>query len=205
MSSENSSCRYHHGDLQNALLEAAGRVLVEKGADGLSLRAVARAAGVSHAAPYRHFRDKATLLRELARAGFRQLAQAIASAAQDKPSGPEQKLIEACVAYVSLAVQQPEMTRVMFAGSSGLPDGSAQTEAAAAAYAALLVIVEEGIGLGSFRQRPPRELAMVAWASMHGLAMLMLSGVIELESRDRLMLDEQVRAVARNVIYGIVK
>ena len=95
MTSEQAIGGYHHGDLGNALLEAAGRVLVEKGTSGLSLRAVARAAGVSHAAPYRHFRDKAALLRALSQAGFERMGKAISDAVDAKPHGPEQQLIEA--------------------------------------------------------------------------------------------------------------
>ena len=203
MPTATTQCRYHHGDLGNALIQAAGRVLVEKGSAGLSLREVAKAAGVSHAAPYRHFRDKAALIRALAQSGFERLAAAIDAAASSKLHNPEQKLIEAGVAYVRLAVENPELTQLMFAGVLESEDDRAYQSASTAAYESLLVIIKEGIERGTFRQRAPQELALVAWTSMHGMAMLAAARQFDSESGDAPALDELVRTVARNVIYGL--
>ena len=197
--------RYHHGDLRNALIQAATTVLVEKGAAALSLREVARVAGVSHAAPYRHFRDKAALLRVLAQGGFERLTAAINTAAENSPHNPEQKLIEAGVAYVRNALQHPEITRLMFAATIEPPQDRAYLVASAASYEALLDIIREGIEQGSFRQQPPQQLVLVAWASMHGLAMLAVASLLEVDVDDEQALDTLIRSVARNVIYGIVK
>ena len=197
--------RYHHGDLRNALLQAAEQVLVAKGVAGLSLRKVAKEAGVSHAAPYRHFRDKAALLRALAQVGFERLALAINTAADSKPHNPEQKLIEAGVAYVRLAMENPEITRLMFSGVIDPQDDKTYQVAAAAAYESLFGIIKEGMERGTFRQRVPQELALVAWTSMHGMAMLAAAGQLDIEPGDELALDELVRSVASNVIYGISK
>ena len=197
--------RYHHGDLRNALIEAATTVLVEKSAAALSLREVARVAGVSHAAPYRHFRDKAALLRVLAQGGFERLTAAINTAAENSPHNPEQKLIEAGVAYVRNALQHPEITRLMFAATIEPPQDRAYLVASAASYEALLDIIREGIEQGSFRQQPPQQLVLVAWASMHGLAMLAVASLLEVDVDDEQALDTLIRSVARNVIYGIVK
>lgn len=197
--------RYHHGDLRNALIEAATTVLVQKSAAALSLREVARVAGVSHAAPYRHFRDKAALLRVLAQGGFERLTAAINTAAENSPHNPEQKLIEAGVAYVRNALQHPEITRLMFAATIEPPQDRAYLVASAASYEALLDIIREGIEQGSFRQQPPQQLVLVAWASMHGLAMLAVASLLEVDVDDEQALDTLIRSVARNVIYGIVK
>lgn len=197
--------RYHHGDLRNALIQAATTVLVEKSAAALSLREVARVAGVSHAAPYRHFRDKAALLRVLAQGGFERLTAAINTAAENSPHNPEQKLIEAGVAYVRNALQHPEITRLMFAATIEPPQDRAYLVASAASYEALLDIIREGIEQGSFRQQPPQQLVLVAWASMHGLAMLAVARLLEVDVDDEQALDTLIRSVARNVIYGIVK
>lgn len=197
--------RYHHGDLRNALIQAATTVLVEKGAAALSLREVARVAGVSHAAPYRHFRDKAALLRVLAQGGFERLTEVINTAAENSPYNPEQKLIEAGVAYVRNAVQHPEITRLMFAATIEPQQDRAYLAASAASYEALLDIIREGIEQGSFRQQPPQQLVLVAWASMHGLAMLAVASLLEVDMDDEQALDALIRSVARNVIYGIVK
>src|SRR5712672_4058903 len=90
---------YHHGDLHEALLQAAERVLERDGIAGLTLRAVAREAGVSHAAPTHHFGDLTGLLSELAAIGFRQFNAAMAAAGSGDPSGPEKALAKA-KAYV---------------------------------------------------------------------------------------------------------
>ena len=197
--------RYHHGDLRNALIQAATTVLVEKSAAALSLREVAKVAGVSHAAPYRHFRDKAALLRVLAQGGFERLTAAINTAAENSPHNPEQKLIEAGVAYVRNALQHPEITRLMFGATIEPQQDRAYLVASAASYEALLDIIREGIEQGSFRQQPPQQLVLVAWASMHGLAMLAVASLLEVDVDDEQALDTLIRSVARNVIYGIVK
>ena len=197
--------RYHHGDLRNALIQAATTVLVEKSAAALSLREVARVAGVSHAAPYRHFRDKAALLRVLAQGGFERLTAAINTVAENSPHNPEQKLIEVGVAYVRNALQHPEITRLMFAATIGPQQDRAYQAASAASYEALLDIIREGVEQGSFRQQPPQQLVLVAWASMHGLAMLAVASLLEVDVDDEQALDTLIRSVARNVIYGIVK
>ena len=196
---------YHHGDLRNALLLAAEQLLAEQGAASLSLRAVAKRAGVSHAAPYRHFRDRAALLRALAQGGFERLAGAIELAAGNASQNPEQKLVEAGVAYVRQAVERPALTRLMFGGSVMVEDDAAYRQASAAAFEALLKIIREGVAAGVFRARDPQELALVAWTSMHGMVMLMTAGLLDSNASGNGGIDDQVRSIARNVIYGLSK
>jgi AcrR family transcriptional regulator len=196
---------YHHGDLRNALLQAAEQLLVEQGVAGLSLRAVAKQAGVSHAAPYRHFRDKAALLRALAQSGFERLAAVMQTATDTVAYNPELKLVEAGVAYVRLAVDQPEISQLMFGGSVEPQNDEAYQQAARAAFEALVEIIREGVSTGVFRDRDLQELALVAWTAMHGMAMLMTAHLLDAGSMGQADLDEQVRSVARNVIYGISK
>ena len=196
---------YHHGDLRNALLLAAEQLLAEQGAASLSLRAVAKRAGVSHAAPYRHFRDRAALLRALAQGGFERLAGAIELAAGNASQNSEQKLAEAGVAYVRQAVERPALTRLMFGGSVMVEDDAAYRQASAAAFEALLKIIGEGVAAGVFRARDPRELALVAWTSMHGMTMLMTAGLLDSNASGNGGIDDQVRSIARNVIYGLSK
>ncbi len=198
MKTRKPAAQYHHGDLQNALLEAAETLLERDGPAGLSLREVARAAGVSHAAPYRHFRDKAALLQVLAQRGFERLRHAIEHAAAGAIQNPEQQLVEAGVAYVHQAVRHPQMSRLMC--------GGVQHAAATAAFAALVEIIRAGITSGAFRQRDAGELALAAWTAMHGLAMLVAAGQLPVSPGDGAQtLDDTVRAVARNVMYGIAQ
>jgi AcrR family transcriptional regulator len=203
MASDGTTNQYHHGDLHNALLTAAGALLREQGTGGVSLREVARRAGVSHTAPYRHFSSKAALLAALAQRGFRQLEAAIMTAAERVPHGPEQQLIAAGIAYVRHAVSNPEVIRLMFGET---PEATGAVEAGAAGrqvFTALQSIMEAGIQSGVFRQREAGELALVAWTSMHGLAMLVTAGMLPMDTTDPDAVETLVGAVAGNVIYGI--
>ena len=104
---------YHHGALRDALLEAAERVLERDGLSGLTLRAVARDAGVSHAAPTHHFRDLTGLVSELAAIGFRQFNAAMAAAGAAGTS-PMEKAMARAKAYVAYAQAHPGMYGLMF-------------------------------------------------------------------------------------------
>jgi AcrR family transcriptional regulator len=105
---------YHHGDLRRALVDAAGRVLAREGAQALSLRAVAREAGVSPAAPYHHFKDKSDLLNALAGEGFHALGDAMKA---DFESDPDHSLTSMGLAYVKFARANPALYRVMYDSS----------------------------------------------------------------------------------------
>ncbi len=197
--------RYHHGDLRNALLQAGEQLLVAKGAAALSLREVAKSAGVSHTAPYRHFKSKAELLQALAQTGFEQLQQVLEDSVAKAVRDPVQKMIEAGVAYVRLVVRNPEVTRLMFGGMVAVERSDEYSKASDAAMNTLVAVIEEGIKVGAFRNRDPRELAMVAWTSMHGLSMLLLSGSIEINCGDEAAVEELVRSLAENVVFGIAR
>src|SRR5262245_23788463 len=105
--------KYHHGDLRRALLDAALEILAEGGAAGLTLREVARRAGVTHAAPYRHFEDKAALLAAVAEEGFRAV-YAEMLARSERVKDPVERLYQIGAAYVLFAVTHPAHFRVMF-------------------------------------------------------------------------------------------
>jgi AcrR family transcriptional regulator len=104
---------YHHGNLREALLKGAVRVIAELGPAAFTLREVARRAGVSHNAPYRHFRDKDALLAAVAAQGFRELTRAMREAG-DCQSNALDKLKQSGMAYVAFAVRRPEHFTVMF-------------------------------------------------------------------------------------------
>lgn len=196
---------YHHGDLKNALLDAGERLLVEQGVAAISLRAVARSAGVSHTAPYRHFSNKAALLRELARRGFEKLNRELDNAGVRSLPGPEQQLVEISVIYVSFARANPEMLRLMFGGVVDAGGDPGYLQAARAVIVLLVEVINTGTGLGVFRERDATELALVAWTSMHGLAALLIAGSPGINPGDMEQPGELVRGISRNIIYGISK
>src|SRR5580658_8100808 len=104
---------YHHGDLSRALVEAARRILEAEGAAALSLRAVAREAGVSPAAPYHHFKDKTELLEAVAQGGWDVLSEEIVTARRNA-DGAEEALRAIGVAYVTFARKNPALYRLMY-------------------------------------------------------------------------------------------
>jgi AcrR family transcriptional regulator len=142
--------RYHHGNLREALIEAALELLAERGKRALSLREVARRAGVSNAAPYRHFTDRAELLCALAEHGFAELERELSSA-----GGALDALARD---YVRFAHAQPARFRLMF-----------EREHASAAMARL---AREPFVRALEQHAAPRSAGLVAWAAVHGIATL---------------------------------
>jgi AcrR family transcriptional regulator len=164
---------YHHGDLKNALLTTAERLLEKNGVAGITLREVAKAAGVSHSAPYRHFADKQALLASLAQIGYQRLANAMQECAAKAAGDPLGQLRLATLAYVHLATRHPEMTYLMFGGALNPFDRNpALLEAANNAFEGLLKIIRNGQAVGVYKDKDTQTLAMAAWSQVHGLSML---------------------------------
>jgi AcrR family transcriptional regulator len=173
-----SDTPYHHGALHEALLKAAETVLERDGLQGLTLRAVAREAGVSHAAPTHHFGDLTGLVSELAAIGFRQFNVAMAAAGSSDPSGLEKALAKA-KAYVAYARAHPGMYGLMFRNERLDMTRPSLHEAAHAAFAGLA----GAIGASRHEQIAAEALSLDqaaaiarAWSQVHGFTMLLLDG-----------------------------
>ena len=162
---------YHHGDLRAALVRAAIEVLEDSGETELSLRAVARRAGVSPAAPYRHYEDREALVSAVATVGYRELADRLATA-HPSPSTPEQ-LASVAIAYVQFALERPALFRLMF-GEPCDRDNDDRVAATAAVSQYVRAIVER-----TFPQADAEALATAVWALVHGLAFLHLDGKLD--------------------------
>jgi AcrR family transcriptional regulator len=169
MGSMSSRDTYHHGDLKATILGEAALLVAERGADGLSLRELARAAGVSHAAPAHHFTDRRGLFTALATEGFRKLADALAGARPD--------FLDAALAYVRFAIDHPGHYAVMF--DKSLYDAS-DTELVAAETAAG---AELAAGVGTLddarAQNDPQAAALAAWSLVHGFSLLLLNNAVD--------------------------
>lgn len=209
--------RYHHGDLRTALV-AAGRAMVEaEGEAAITLRAVARAAGVSQAAPYHHFRDKTALLAAVASEGFLELAAAMREVAGDIPEA-RARLDALGAVYVRFARHSPGLYRLMQgpalsapppeAASGGAndaapdPSGLAALSAARTASAApLFDCVREALPEADDDQW--RAAAAAAWALVHGLATLVNDGRLDalLPLADE---PDAVRGITRQLDIGRV-
>jgi AcrR family transcriptional regulator len=164
---------YHHGRLREAILESAARILERDGIAGLTLRAAAREAGVSHAAPANHFADVAGLLSELAAAGFLRLRDAMLAEAARAPS-EDARLHAVGRRYVRFAIENPGLFLLMFRGERLDMERPALREATAALLAVLAG--ETGGETGAeLCERQALEMA-TAWSQVHGLAMLLIDG-----------------------------
>jgi len=160
---------YHHGDLRATILAHAADLVAERGAHGISLRELARAAGVSHAAPAHHFGDRRGLFTALATEGFEILATELADA---RP-----QFIDAAKAYVRFALDHRGHFEVMFDKSLHDDADPQLLKAGAAAYAEL------GAGVGTLAdahaRADPDGAALAAWSMVHGFAQLWLNGAVD--------------------------
>ncbi|MFD8206664.1 TetR/AcrR family transcriptional regulator [Streptomyces sp. NPDC059695] len=181
---------YHHGDLRAACLRAARELLKEDGSAGLSLRAVARRAGVSATAPYRHYADRDALVSAVAAEGYRELAGHL-TAAHPAPATPDD-LAAVAVVYVRFALDHPALFRAMFAEPC---DPTSEERVAATA-----VITEyvQGIVRDAFPGADASgALPTSVWALVHGLAFLHLDGKLDASS------PEAVAAQVRGAVHAL--
>lgn len=168
---------YHHGDLHNALVDATER-LVESGAGGrLTLREAAHAAGVSVAAPYRHFADREALLAAVLARGFRELARRTGQARR-AAAEPMDALVAVGLAYVSFAAERPAIYRLMFGPEC---DKAAHPDLMAAgheAFGVLVDAVEDTRRAGLIGDADAGAVALAGWSLSHGLASLHADGIL---------------------------
>jgi len=171
---------YQHGDLREALIQAGLKLLSTGDPAALTLRAAAQLAGVSHAAPYRHFRDKQALVAAIAERGFRQLTAAMREELDHCSSRrARDRLVALGVGYVRFATTNPASLRVIFGGVLGADDVPADLTAAGdEAYQTLRQEIAAGIGSGELRQGEPDQLALASWSLVHGLSTLIINGAI---------------------------
>src|SRR6187200_1162412 len=176
---------YHHGDLQRAIVNAALEVLSETQSTEFSLRELARRAGVSHNAPYKHFADKRELLAAVSAAGFETLTKRMTTEIAGLDNAREQ-LFAMLRAYIAHGVENPALYNLMFGGYLGGPDRSRPTIELAEAEKtkALLagVIVAGGLGRAiPHTARNERQIAgaiLACWSLVHGLTLLLADGLV---------------------------
>jgi AcrR family transcriptional regulator len=169
---------YHHGDLRRVLVETASAMLREDKGWQFTLREVARRAGVSHAAPYKHFPDKAALLLELALRGFDHLGQEMKAAISPRPRSARKELLAAAGAYIAFGVNNPSLYRLMFSSDAGEPHVAHLSERAMAALRVVVDLLARGQQSGAFKRRPLQGQAAACWAQVHGITMLSIEGLL---------------------------
>jgi AcrR family transcriptional regulator len=167
---------YHHGNLRRALLDGALALLKERGSFDFTLRELARTAGVTHNAPYRHFASKPELLGALKQEGFGLLAERARQALARSGDSPRERIRALGEAYVRFALAHPEHFRLMTSEAAERPGGERVAEES---FRLLEGAIADGQSRGAVRRDlSARELALAAWAIVHGLASLLASGQV---------------------------
>jgi AcrR family transcriptional regulator len=168
---------YHHGDLKVALLDAVEQVVLDGGVGQVSLRAVARRVGVTHAASAHHFANKAGLLTAFATQGYMQLAEAVVAAIDEAHPADGPSVLEAVGrGYVRFALANPGRFEVMFRLDVLNANDPGFVAASEGAYSLLVSTVSRCRAEGFLGGRDPEVVAVAAWSMVHGLAALWISG-----------------------------
>lgn len=199
---------YHHGDLRNALVAAALKLVAKRGVEGFSLREAARAVGVSPAAAYRHFEDRSALLKGLAHEGLARLAVKMEDAIASAPCAPGSAARAAAeltgigAAYVEFAVAHPAHFRVMFGPWCDLADELApELSPRGRDPLQLLVDTLDGmVAAGAITPAARRGAEISAWSAVHGFASLLVEGGLPLGETERA---SALRAVQRMLLVGL--
>lgn len=182
--------RYHHGDLPEALVRCAVEMLDADGAADLSLRAVARRLGVSTAAPYRHFPDRAALLSAVAAVGYADLTRDLAARHPEPASAHD--LADLAVAYVDFALDRPGVFSTMFGPESD------RESAASASAAAVIHVYLRAAAVRALRTEDADAVATGMWSLVHGLAFLYLNRKLVPATR------EQIRERVRGTVLATI-
>lgn len=179
---------YHHGRLRATLLAEAERTLRERGIDALSLRDLARQAGVSHAAPRRHFEDRKALLDALADVGFTRLDQEIRAAVNSAGDDFLARLQAASTVFVRFAARDAALVDLMFAaknaGQSPVPSAASER-----LFATVGDLIAQGQQAGALPPGNPERLRLLLVAVLQGIAVLVTSGRAQPAQADALIAD----------------
>lgn len=179
---------YHHGNLRAALLTQAERTLREQGSEQLSLRELARQAGVSHGAPRRHFADRQALLDALAETGFSRLGDDLRAALDAAGEDYEARFRATATAYVRFATRDAALLELMFAGKNG-EQSTTLHDASERAFSAILELIQQGQQTGMLQPGEPERIGLLLFATMQGIAALVTAGIVDSGQLDGLVAD----------------
>ena len=186
---------YHHGNLREALLTQAQATVRERGIASLSLRELAREAGVSHAAPRRHFADRQALLDALAMAGFRRLGTTLQAAADEAGADLAAQLRALARAYIDFATTDADLLELMFAGKHG-EAGEAVEDAAQRAFGPVLALILRAQEQGAMPPGDPERVGLIQLATIQGIASLLNAGMVSADQLDELVEDAVAQFLA---------
>lgn len=182
---------YHHGDLKQALVSAGIKILKEEGVTALTLRSAARAAGVSHSAPYAHFTDKQSLLAAISTRGFIVLQERLVATAEQYSNDPGFLVAETGWAYTQFALDEPALFKLMFSGI--LEEEHSYPEFMAVVrntFHHLVGVIETCQAARALPPGSSEELAVAVWSLVHGFVSLYLERQIPGQLLDKYQLKQ---------------
>ncbi|WP_420861330.1 TetR/AcrR family transcriptional regulator [Algirhabdus cladophorae] len=189
---------YHHGDLRSQLIEATRQLVEEKGPDNFSVSEACRRAGVSTAAPYKHFTDKTEMLREVAAAGMVRQSEQMMAELMPHPDGSRARIVALGRVYVRFAIAEPGVFRLMFTWS-GETEEDQQLEALGdSKYAVVQMEVAKCHGRSEIEETD-REKAFMLWSFVHGLSFLTIDGKLADDKMPR-GLDSILEEIASRIV-----
>jgi AcrR family transcriptional regulator len=189
---------YHHGELRQALIDAARALVNERGESGFSLSDACRKAGVSTAAPYRHFADKQEILIEVAAQGFADMASRNRMEAQRHPEGSSERIVALGWVYFTFATNEPALFRLMFAGLSD------EDDLAAHGRDCFAYVVEEIVGFCAANriEGDAWRIALELWAVVHGATSLTIDGGFAKVAPD-VNVEDLIRRAADRLLFSL--
>ncbi|MEO1341572.1 MAG: TetR/AcrR family transcriptional regulator [Cyanobacteria bacterium J06635_13] len=194
--------KYHHGHLREALIQEACQQIEQKGASALNLSKLAQKIGVSQPAVYRHFPSKQALAISVAQRGLEQLADALQKTTQNVENDSFEGVKAIATAYVTFALNHPEISRLMFSMEERVTDSALQNASKAAAVP-MYRLIEAEKRSGRLRHKDVEQSVRILWAAIHGLAMLLMDEQIPSITRSPDKLSEHIEATARTLHLGL--
>ncbi len=199
-----AKAKYHHGDLRTALLDAALDVIGEIGPQGLTIREVARRAGVSHAAPYRHFTDKDELILAVVERGFALLQRTMRERKDAAPPDAMHQFAASGMAYVDFALNHPAYYRVMFSGDLLSSTGHVSLQhTSSEALQDMVADITRCQELGMVRKGDPVPQALAILSTIHGFVSLVNDNRIQHLLENPYTLDQMRDMVVTSIFEGI--
>jgi AcrR family transcriptional regulator len=193
---------YHHGDLRDALILAAAELITERGNLDFAMIDAARRAGVSSAAPYRHFRDKGELLAAVADLLFLGLSNECREAAEQAPPGSVERIVCLGKAYIHYLLQRPEFYQLMWGEHSPHLLAEPESDPKATGFYLLVASVEQWCRRHGVEGQDPTELATKLWAIAHGFTGLGLHRHIE-KFQPGADIDALLESTTQNLLDGL--
>jgi AcrR family transcriptional regulator len=196
--------KYHHGHLREALINEACQQIEQEGAIALNLSKLAQKIGVSQPAVYRHFPNKQALVISVAQQGFERLIEELQAAFQPVEADTFESIKAIATAYVEFALHHPELARLMFSMKERITDPELHNISKAAALP-LFNIVEQAQSQDNLRNQDVYTTVRIIWATIHGLAMLLMDEQMPLVTQSSQALTEHIEETVRSLYLGLFR